>query len=129
MKRSLGVVLEVTPAWMMVTSIVPADSAGDVATHVVADEQLTEVAAVEPNIALAAPVAKPEPVMVTTVPPPITPEPGEMDEMARGRLKLWVVCADGPPLLDTVWPAKTWLVEVPAESVTVKVAVNGPAVA
>jgi hypothetical protein len=32
-------------------------------------------------------------------------------------------------LFDTVWPVKTWVVEVPTLSVTVKVAVNGPAVA
>jgi hypothetical protein len=85
-----------------VTSTVLADSAGEVATHVVADEQLTDAAAVDPNITLAAPVAKPEPVMVTTVPPPTTPKLGEMEETPMGRLKLWELCADGPPLLETV---------------------------
>ena len=29
---------------------------------------------------------------------------------------------------DTVWPVKTWVVLVPAVSVTVRVAVNGPEV-
>ena len=29
--------------------------------------------------------------------------------------------AEGPPLLDTVWPVKVWVVEVPWELVTVSV--------
>jgi hypothetical protein len=37
--------------------------------------------------------------------------------------------ADGPPLLLTVWPVKIWVVDVPAESVTVRVAVNDPELA
>jgi hypothetical protein len=34
-----------------------------------------------------------------------------------------VVVADGPPLLLIVWPVKTWVVDVPAESVTVNLTV------
>ena len=45
-----------------------------------------------------------------------------------GRLTVWVARAEGPPLLETVCPVKVWLVEVPAVSVTVKVAEKGPAV-
>ena len=32
-----------------------------------------------------------------------------------------VVNAEGPPLLLMVWPVKTWVVEVPNESLTVRV--------
>ena len=35
----------------------------------------------------------------------------------------WLVVAEGPPLRDMVWPVKTWVSEVPAASVTVKVTV------
>ncbi|MHB1584576.1 MAG: hypothetical protein ACYC0E_12585 [Acidimicrobiales bacterium] len=34
-----------------------------------------------------------------------------------------VAAAEGPPLSDTVWPVNTWVVEVPAESVSVTEAV------
>ena len=34
-----------------------------------------------------------------------------------------VVVAAGPPLRLMVWPVKTWVVDVPVESVTVRVAV------
>jgi len=37
--------------------------------------------------------------------------------------------ADGPPLLDMVFPVKTFLVEVPWELVTVRVTEKVPAVA
>ncbi len=39
----------------------------------------------------------------------------------------WLVVADAPPLRTTVWPVKTWAVEVPDESVTVRVAAKCPA--
>jgi hypothetical protein len=127
-KRSLGATVEVTPAIVSVTSTVPATSAGEVAVQLVVEEHETAVAAVTPNIAEAAPTVKPEPVMTTTVPPPIGPVLGAIPEIPRGRVKVWVVAAEGPPLFETVWPVKTWVVEVPAVSVTVRVAVNGPAV-
>ena len=40
-----------------------------------------------------------------------------------------VTFADGPPLLDMVFPVKTFLVEVPWELVTVRVTEKVPAVA
>ena len=33
----------------------------------------------------------------------------------------WVVVAEGPPLRRTVWPVKTWVVDVPWVLVTVSV--------
>ncbi len=41
----------------------------------------------------------------------------------------WVATAEGPPLLLTVFPVKVWVVEVPAESVSVTVALKVPAAA
>jgi hypothetical protein len=93
-----------------------------VAVHDVA-EQLTEVPAPAPKATVVEPGTKPEPVMVTTVPPPSGPALGETAETVGGRVKLWLATAETPPLLDTVCPVKTWVLEVPAESVTVKVAV------
>ena len=47
----------------------------------------------------------------------------EVVAIVNGRVKLWEAKADGPPFLLMVWPVKTWVVEVPAESVSVTVAV------
>jgi hypothetical protein len=38
-------------------------------------------------------------------------------------VKLWEAKADGPTLVLMVWPVKTFVVDVPAESVSVTVAV------
>ena len=81
-----------------------------------------------PKLAVVEPGKKPVPVIVTTVPPPTGPELGEMALTPSGRLTVWVARAEGPPLLETVCPVKTCVVEVPAVSVTVNVAVKGPAV-
>ena len=56
------------PAVVRVMSTDPATSVGEVALHEVVEEQLTEVPAVEPNMAVVAPVTKPVPVIETTVP-------------------------------------------------------------
>jgi len=55
-------------------STVPAAPPGEVAVHEVAEEQLTALAAMPPKLA-AVPSTKPEPVMVTTVPPTSGPPP------------------------------------------------------
>ena len=116
-----------TLAEVTVTSTVPVP-AGEVAIQVVLDEQLTDVPGVAPNCTVVEPGTKPVPVMVTTVPPPTAPELGEMALTPSGRLTVWVARAEGPPLFETLCPVKVWVVEVPAASVTVKVAVKGPAV-
>ena len=74
------------------------------------------------------PGKKPDPVRVTTAPPLSDPAVGLMPVTAGTRVTVWVASAEGPPLLDTVWPVKVWVVDVPAESVTVRVAVKGPEV-
>jgi hypothetical protein len=130
MNLSAAEVADVPPPTVVtVRSTVPAASSGEVAVHEVVDEQLTEVPAVPPKLAVVEPTTKLVPVIVTTVPPPTGPTPGVIAVTTGGRLTVWVANADGPPLLDTVWPVKTWVVEVPPESVTVRVAVHGPAVA
>jgi hypothetical protein len=121
-------VAEVLPDAVTVMSTIPVP-AGEVAVHEVVDAHETAVPAVPPNSAVVEPTTKFVPVMVTTVPPPVEPELGAIAVMAGGRVTVWEASADGPPLLDTVWPVKTSVVEVPAVSVTVKVAVNGPPVA
>ena len=126
---SAELVEEVPPAFVAVMSTVPADSAGDVAVHDVVDEQLTEVPAEEPKAIVVAPTMNPVPVMVTAVPPPIGPAAGLTAVMIGGSVKLWLVVAEAAPLSKTSCPVKTWVLEVPAVSVTVKEAVNGPAVA
>jgi hypothetical protein len=123
---STAEVAENPPAVLTVTSTVPAASAGEVTVQLVVDEQLTAVAAVPPKLAAVVPTAKLVPVTVTTVPPASGPEFGKIALTTGGSAKVWEAKAEGPPLLDTVWPVKTWVVEVPAESVTVRVAVNGP---
>jgi hypothetical protein len=117
---------EAPPTVEAVTSTVP-EPAGEVAVHDVVDEQLTEVAAVAPNCTVVAPAMKPVPVMVTTVPPPTGPTSGETALMVGGRVTLWLVVAEVAPLSDTVCPVKTWVLEVPAESVTVNETVYVPA--
>jgi hypothetical protein len=39
---------------------------------------------------------------------------------------VWLACAPAPPCLLMVWPVKSCVVEVPAESVSVRVAVYEP---
>ena len=65
------------PGVVTVTSTTPANSDGEVATHEVADEQLTAVPGVAPKATVEPPVMKLEPVMATTVPPLSGPEVGE----------------------------------------------------
>ncbi len=72
---SLGEVPEVPPALATITSTVPADPAGDVAVIVLAELTVNEVAGAEPNVTPETPV-KPEPVMVTRVPPASGPTIG-----------------------------------------------------
>jgi hypothetical protein len=127
--RSAADVGEVPAAVVTVTSTVPMACAGDVAVQLVADAQLTDVAAVPPKEAVVEPTTKPEPVMVTVVPPACGPLAGLTAVIASGMFTVWEVDADGPPLFDMVWPVKTLVVEVSAVSVTVSDAVNGPAVA
>ena len=117
MARGRGLAARVAPARVSPRAgLHPA--AGEVATHVVTEEQTTEVADAPPNSAVVEPGTKPVPVIVTAVPPATGPLAGVIPERERAL----VVVADGPPLLDTVCPVKTWFVLVPAESVTVKVA-------
>ena len=59
-------------------STVPTASCGEVTEHKRADEQLTDVPAVPPKLALVLPVMKPVPVTVTTVPPTSGPTLGLM---------------------------------------------------
>jgi hypothetical protein len=63
------------------TSTVPAVPAGEAATQVVLDEQVTVAAELEPKETDVVPgdVEKLLPVMVTWVPPDVEPEVGEMD--------------------------------------------------
>ena len=60
------------------TSTFPAASAGEVAVHKTAEEQLTAVPAVSPKLAVVAPVTKPVPVMDTAVPAVSGPADGLM---------------------------------------------------
>ena len=123
MNWSLLVVGEVPEPVVSVRSTVPADPLGAVAAQLVVDEQSTDVAAVWPKLAVVDPTTNPLPVTLTTVPPPRGPATGVIPVTSGGSVKLRVVNADGPPLLDMVWPVKTCDVEVPAPSVTVKEAV------
>ena len=129
MNWSAPEVADVPLAVVTVVSTTPAGSAGAVAEQVVAELQLTAVPAVPPKATVVAPVTKPEPVMVTVVPPVAGPVVGVMAVTEGASVRLWVARADAPPLLEVVWPVKVWVVEVPAESVTVRVVVNGPEVA
>ena len=77
MNWSAADVVLVSPLEVTVTSTVPADSAGEVATMEVDELTVIAVAAVLPN-ATVAPEVKPVPVMVTEVPPDVGPEVGDM---------------------------------------------------
>src|SRR5215831_2956698 len=68
----------VPPAVVTVTLTVPVP-AGLVAVILVADTNVTPVPAFAPNLTVA-PLAKPVPVMVTTVPPPVGPDEGDTPE-------------------------------------------------
>jgi hypothetical protein len=76
-KRSAALVALLTPPTVTVTSTVPVP-AGLVALQLVAEAQLTLVAAAVPKRAIVAPgpVANPVPVIVTAVPPPAGPLAG-----------------------------------------------------
>jgi len=65
------------PGFVTVTSANPATWDGDVAVIVVALTTETEVAAVPP-IFTVAPARNPVPLIVTGVPPPVSPEAGAM---------------------------------------------------
>ena len=71
------------PGVVTVMSTVPADSAGEVAVQRIVVEQLTEVPAVVPNLAVVEPTTKPVPAMVTTVPLPRGP-PVRLSEVTVG---------------------------------------------
>jgi hypothetical protein len=75
---------EVPPGVVTVMSTVPAEPVGEVAEHKMVVEQLTEVAAKLPKLAVvvALPVMKPVPVMATTVPAVSGPAFGLMDVIA-----------------------------------------------
>ena len=107
MKRSTDEVGEVPPAAVTVTSTVPADPPGEVATQVVVEEQETDVPALAPNATVVAPTTKLAPVMVTTVAPPTGPVLGLIPVTVGVTEKVWLATADGPPLFETVWPVKT----------------------
>jgi hypothetical protein len=68
---------DVPPGVVTVTSTTADDSAGDVATHEVAELQLTDVPPVAPKLAVPGPTSNPVPVMVTTVPPASGPAFGD----------------------------------------------------
>jgi hypothetical protein len=109
-----------------VTATWPADPAGAVAVQVVV-VQVTDVAGVEPKSTVVTPGANPDPLMVTTVPAVNGPSSGLIPDIPGGNVKSCEVSADDAPLFETVCPVNTSAVDVPPESVTVNVAVNGPA--
>ena len=76
MKRSAALVGLVPPGVVTVTSTMPVP-AGAVAVTWVSEMTVTLVAGLGPKLTAVAPV-KPEPVMVTTVPPAAGPEVGLM---------------------------------------------------
>ena len=69
----------VPPAVVTLTSAVPLP-AGLVAVHCVVEEQVALVPAIAPNLMVAAPTTKFEPVIVTTVPPAVGPVDGLIEE-------------------------------------------------
>jgi hypothetical protein len=71
-------VVDVPLVVVTVMSTEPAASAGLVAVIWIPLLTVNEVAATDPNFTLEAPV-KPDPVMVTAVPPPVPPEFGERE--------------------------------------------------
>jgi len=96
--------IDVPLAVVTVTSTAPPDPAGEVATHVVVVEQLTEVPGTPPKEAVVDPTTNPDPVMVTTVPPVTGPVTGVIPVMLGARTMTWVATAEVPPLLETVCP-------------------------
>lgn len=70
--------LLVAEAVSIVTALAPAAPAGEVAVTVLSELTVTAVAAVVPKFTSRVPI-KPDPVMVTTVPPAIGPEVGVME--------------------------------------------------
>ena len=84
MNLSAAEVDEVPAVLVAVTSTVPADPAGAVATHVVVVEQLTAVAATPPKETVVVPGKKPDPVRVTTAPPLSDPAVGLMPVTSTG---------------------------------------------
>jgi len=75
---SAALVAEVALPEVTVTSTVPAAPAGLVAEQLVAELQVTAVAAVVPNLTVVPLVANPDPTMVSTVPPARGPAVGLM---------------------------------------------------
>lgn len=69
--------------FVTITLTAPAAWAGVVASIEVELETITDVAAVPPKVTVA-PVWKFAPVMVTTVPPNVVPELGNMEVMVGG---------------------------------------------
>ncbi len=116
----------VPPTVVAVMATVPVP-AGEVVEQLVVVVQVT-AAVVVPNCRVVAPITNPLPLIVTAVPPANGPCVGLIPVMTGAMLTVWVSSAEGAPSLDTVWPVNTSLVEVPSESVTVKVTVKGPPV-
>jgi hypothetical protein len=83
-KWSADTAVLVPPEVVTRRSTVPAVSAGEVAVQVVVVEQLTEVPATVPNLAVVEPTTKFVPVMVTTVPATNGPAVGEMPVTVGG---------------------------------------------
>jgi hypothetical protein len=128
-KWSAAEAAEVPLAVTTVTSTtVPAAPPGEVATQLVLDEQDATVPGLAPKLTEVAPGTNPDPVIVTVVAPATGPATGVTAVTVGARVTVWVASAEGPPLLETVWPVNVWAVEVPAVSVTVRVAVKGPEV-
>ena len=69
MKPSAALVADVPPEVVIVTSTVPALSAGEVTEQLVVVEQLTLVPALTPKLIVVAPMTNPVPVMMTLVAP------------------------------------------------------------
>src|SRR5690348_13635324 len=104
----------VPPAVVTVTSTVPVP-AGLVALSTVEDTNVTGLAAVPPNLTVAAAV-KPVPVMVTTVPPAAGPDAGDTPVTVGPELQDYLARAEValvPPAVVTVtstWPVPAGLV-------------------
>jgi hypothetical protein len=94
-------VAEVPPGVVTVTSTVPVP-AGAVAVIELSELNTNDVAAVDPNLTDVAPV-KPLPRMLTTVPPVLGPEVGEIPETVVAYVKLSAaVVAEVPARVVTV---------------------------
>jgi hypothetical protein len=75
-KWSAGVVSDVPPGVVTVTSTVPGLPAGAVTLQLVVEEQLTELTTVVPNCTVIEPSTNELPVIATVVPPAAGPELG-----------------------------------------------------